>query len=67
MNKLQSLFRSEIDSYLEIRSNQLTADIVTKILKDVIHQHLGWIVVWGCAFGGLFGIFFQAVGLGPLY
>ena len=29
---------------------------VKDIVQQMIRKHLGWLVVWGCAFGGLIGL-----------
>ncbi len=38
------------------RIDELTPDMVKKIVQDMIHQHLGWLVIWGGVFGGFIGI-----------
>ncbi len=40
-----------IDSRLE----ELTPKKVKEIVQDMIHKHLGWLVVWGGVFGGIIG------------
>ena len=43
--------------YLVIqRLNELTPDMVKKIVQDMIHQHPGWLVIWGGVFGGFIGL-----------
>ena len=47
------------DSVKEIvdeRLDELTAQMVKQIIQDMIRQHLGWLVVWGGAFGALIGL-----------
>jgi uncharacterized membrane protein YheB (UPF0754 family) len=38
------------------RLEELTPQMVKKIIQDMIHEHLGWLVVWGGIFGGLIGL-----------
>lgn len=40
---------------VEQRLNELTPELVKRIVQDMIRQHLGWLVVWGGVFGGLIG------------
>jgi uncharacterized membrane protein YheB (UPF0754 family) len=47
------------DSVKEIvneRLDELTPQLVKQIIQDMIRQHLGWLVVWGGAFGALIGL-----------
>ncbi|WP_369676630.1 hypothetical protein, partial [Enterococcus faecium] len=37
------------------RLNELTPAMVKDIIQTMIREHLGWLVVWGGVFGGLFG------------
>ena len=36
--------------------NELTPEQIKVIIKDIIHKHLGWLVVWGGVFGFLIGL-----------
>lgn len=45
----------QIDSIVDKRLNELTPQMVKEIVQDMIHKHLGWLVVWGGVFGGLIG------------
>ncbi len=38
------------------RLEELTPNMVKKIIQDMIRQHLGWLVIWGGVFGGLIGL-----------
>ncbi|KAI8484161.1 uncharacterized protein LOC144912127 isoform X2 [Branchiostoma floridae x Branchiostoma belcheri] len=62
-----SKLRKEMEKYMNSRMETLTEQRVTSLLEAVIRPHLGWIIVWGCVFGGLIGIITQAVGLAPSY
>lgn len=45
----------EAELIVEQRLNELTPELVKRIVQDMIRQHLGWLVVWGGVFGGLIG------------
>jgi uncharacterized membrane-anchored protein YjiN (DUF445 family) len=53
--------RAEIDGVMEEKLQLLTADIIKRLIEDVIREHLGWLVVWGNVFGGLIGVITLAV------
>ena len=38
------------------RLDELTPNMVKEIVERMIHEHLGWLVVWGGVFGGLIGL-----------
>ena len=44
-----------IEKIVTNRLNNLTPQMVNRLIKDLIHTHLGWLVVWGGVFGGLIG------------
>lgn len=46
----------KISTIIDARLEELTPENVKKIVQDMIHQHLGWLVVWGGVFGGLIGL-----------
>jgi uncharacterized membrane protein YheB (UPF0754 family) len=46
----------KVESIVTKRLDELTPQMVKKIIQDMIHQHLGWLVVWGGVFGGLIGL-----------
>ena len=56
-------FRKEMDQYLTWRIEELTQQQVGRLMRGLIYQHLGWVVVWGCVLGGLSGLVIQAVRL----
>ncbi len=45
----------KISTIVQKRLDELTPDLVKKIIQDMIRKHLGWLVVWGGVFGGLIG------------
>jgi uncharacterized membrane protein YheB (UPF0754 family) len=45
-----------ISNLVEFRLQELTPEMVKRILSDMIRKHLGWLVVWGGVFGGLIGV-----------
>lgn len=50
----------KIEQIIDNRLAELTPENVKHIVQEMIHQHLGWLVVWGGIFGGAIGL---AVGL----
>ena len=46
----------KVEAIVFRRLDELTPQMVKKIVQDMIHQHLGWLVVWGGVFGGLIGL-----------
>lgn len=51
-----SEIRSKLEALIDERLNQMTPQMVKVIVQAMIRKHLGWLVVWGCAFGGLIGL-----------
>lgn len=47
---------AKVDGIVSQRLEQLTPQMVKRIVQDMISQHLGWLVVWGGVFGGLIGL-----------
>jgi uncharacterized membrane protein YheB (UPF0754 family) len=47
---------TNIEQIIDNRLEELTPEKVKKIVEDMIKQHLGWLVVWGCIFGGGIGL-----------
>ncbi|MBL3520551.1 DUF445 domain-containing protein [Aliarcobacter lanthieri] len=39
------------------RLEELTPKMVKDIINNMIKEHLGWLVLWGAVFGGIFGLF----------
>ncbi len=54
--------RSRLQELIDNRLDQMTPEIVKQIVQDMIHKHLGWLVVWGCFFGGLIGLTVTVIG-----
>ena len=48
--------RSQVDTIVQQRLNELTPALVKDIIQHMIREHLGWLVVWGGVFGGLIGL-----------
>ncbi|MDP6039752.1 MAG: DUF445 domain-containing protein [Candidatus Latescibacteria bacterium] len=46
----------KVDAIVIHRLDELTPQMVKTIVQDMIHKHLGWLVVWGGVFGGLIGL-----------
>jgi uncharacterized membrane protein YheB (UPF0754 family) len=49
-------FSLTIEKIVDNRLAILTPNMVKDIIQKMIHQHLGWLVVWGGVFGGLIGL-----------
>ena len=47
--------REEVELIIDSRLNELSPEQVKNIVKDIIHKHLGWLVVWGGVFGLIIG------------
>ncbi|MDE2955256.1 MAG: DUF445 domain-containing protein, partial [Gemmatimonadota bacterium] len=50
-----------VDAIVMQRLNELTPEMVKTIVQDMIHKHLGWLVVWGGVFGGFIGLITSVV------
>ena len=46
----------KITFIIDQRLDQMTPRMVKEIVQEMIQKHLGWLVVWGCAFGGFIGL-----------
>ena len=46
----------KIDGIVTKRMDELTPEMVKKIIENMIQKHLGWLVVGGGIFGGLIGL-----------
>ena len=53
--------RGQADKLLETKLEELTPEIVKRMMEQVMRKHLGWLIVWGNVFGGLIGLFSRAV------
>lgn len=48
--------RQHVEAIVQTRLDELTPTMVKTIMQDMIHKHLGWLVVWGGVLGGLIGM-----------
>lgn len=48
--------RDKLEAMIDQRLDQMTPQMVKEIVQAMIRKHLGWLVVWGCFFGGLIGL-----------
>jgi uncharacterized membrane protein YheB (UPF0754 family) len=46
----------KVELIVQKRLDELTPQMVKKIIQDMIKKHLGWLVVWGGVFGALIGL-----------
>ncbi len=53
--KLTSPLLIQIEQIIDHRLDELTPGQVKNIIQEMIRKHLGWLVVWGGAVGGLIG------------
>ena len=54
--------REQIDELLATKLEELTPQVVRRMMEDVMREHLGWLIVWGNVFGGLIGLLAHAAG-----
>ena len=59
---LSESFKDNIELLIDSRLNELSPEQVNTIIKDIIHKHLGWLVVWGGIFGFLIGLILGFLG-----
>jgi Uncharacterized protein conserved in bacteria len=52
---LTSVLITQAEQIIDQRLNELTPGQVKNIIQAMIRKHLGWLVVWGGAVGGLIG------------
>ena len=48
--------RQAVADLIDRRLDEMTPKMVRDIVQQMIYKHLGWLVVWGCAFGGMIGL-----------
>jgi hypothetical protein len=53
---MADVLMSKVGTIIDGRLEELTPEMVKKIVQDMIRKHLGWLVVWGGVFGGLIGL-----------
>ena len=61
-NKTAESVRQDLEEIIDQRLNELTSQHVKIIIKQMIHKHLGWLVVWGGVFGFFIGIILGLLG-----
>jgi len=54
----------QLDNVVTEKLQLLTPEMITEMLDSIMHEHLGWLVIWGNVFGALIGIASQAAGFG---
>lgn len=60
--KSAELVRQDLELIIDQRLDELTPQHVKIIIKQMIHKHLGWLVVWGGVFGFFIGIILGLLG-----
>jgi uncharacterized membrane protein YheB (UPF0754 family) len=53
----------KVKNIVEKRLNELTPQMVKEIIEQMIHKHLGWLVVWGAVLGGIMGLVVELIKL----
>ncbi|WP_319381480.1 DUF445 domain-containing protein [Thiomicrorhabdus sp.] len=48
--------RKQVEEIIDSRLGELTPHAVKVMVKLLIEEHLGWLVVWGAVFGAFFGL-----------
>ncbi len=61
-DKSYNEIKFEIESLINKRLDELSPVDVKQIIKNIIHKHLGWLVVWGGVFGFLMGLSISIIG-----
>lgn len=61
-NNIDDKLHNEIDKMINIRLEELSPQDVKVIIKNIIHKHLGWLVVWGGVFGFTLGLTVSLIG-----
>ena len=61
-HKTAELVRKDLEEIIDQRLVELTSQHVKIIIKQMIHKHLGWLVVWGGVFGCFIGIILGLLG-----
>ncbi len=51
-----SSLADNVEGMVDGRLNELTPQMVKEIIQTMIREHLGWLVVWGGAFGAVLGL-----------
>ena len=53
---MENKIRTQLEDMIDHRLSELTPIMIKNIIKNMIHNHLGCLVVWGGFFGGLIGL-----------
>ena len=61
-DKTAESVRKDLEEIIDQRLVELTSQHVKIIIKQIIHKHLGWLVVWGGVFGFFIGIILGLLG-----
>ena len=54
---------SKVKDIVNRRLDELTPQMVKEIIENMIHKHLGWLVVWGAVLGGIMGLVVELIKL----
>lgn len=57
-HKIGEDLTAKIETVIDKRLSELTPQLVKEMVQAIIKEHLGWLVVWGGACGGLLGLLF---------
>ena len=52
---LTRVLLEKVENIIDVRLDELTSENVKHIVQNMIHKHLGWLVIWGGVFGGFIG------------
>tara|TARA_B100001057_G_scaffold31450_2_gene28628 strand:- start:5205 stop:5954 length:750 start_codon:yes stop_codon:yes gene_type:complete len=52
----EGAIRHSVAELIDRRLDEMTPKMVKEIVQQMIYKHLGWLVIWGCAFGGMMGL-----------
>ena len=52
---LTSTLLNQVEEIIDQRLNELTPVQVKNIIQEIVRKHLGWLVIWGGAVGGIIG------------
>ena len=60
-HKISDALALSIEAVIDKRLNELTPQLVKEMVQLIIHEHLGWLVVWGAVAGGFMGLVFEVL------
>ena len=61
--KVVNNLHNDIEHLDDNRLNELSPNDIKKMIKDIIDNHLGWLVIWGGVFGGFIGLIASFINL----